>query len=388
MNKKAIILSLSATLAISSLQAKSLPELSLMFGSVKSDSKLDLDRETNIGLRVQCKKVIKDLSFGQIKPEIALSRSLSNPDYETTGSTSMTRLGVNAILNFDTEGKLVPYALLGLGREFVGTNQGENDDDGFYNYGAGIKYPINNYAFRLEAQQIEHFDGDGDRFGIFAGLIYGFGGDKNNNSNSNSNGNSDDKDNDGVVGNNDKCPYTKDGAKVDEYGCATSSSLTDGKNTKNGNSAKSDECPFVWSDKVAKEVVIKTLDAQFKLNSNKFKYPKVANDEINKFASYMKDNKLFAIVEGHTSSEGSAKSNLTLSQKRADRVRSELISRGINEANVVALGFGESTPMTDNSKNSANRRIDTNVFKSLDELNCYIADKKAFISKNALNEQK
>jgi OOP family OmpA-OmpF porin len=390
MNKKAIILSLSASLALSGLQAQDKFEFALMFGNVKSDSKLNIDNEKNIGLRAQCKKNMKEFSFGGLTKELAISRNISKVDYDSpvTGNTNMTRLGVNAILNFNTDSKLVPYALVGLGKEFVSSEKSENDDDGFYNYGVGIKYPIKNYALRLEAEQIEHFDGDGDRFGIFAGLAYGFGGTK---GSSNGSSNAEDGDNDGIIGIQDKCPYSKDGAKVDEYGCEVSSSLSDNSDKNSAkNSAKSDECPFVWSDKVAKPVIIKNkvvLDAKFKLNSDKFKYPAVANDEISRFADYVKGENLYSVVEGHTSSEGSAQSNLTLSQKRADRVRSELIKLGVDASKVVALGYGESNPMTSDSVNSTNRRIETETFKTLEDLNSYVSGKKAEISKNALNEK-
>jgi OOP family OmpA-OmpF porin len=379
--KKAIILSLNASLVLTSVQASDKFEYSLMFGNVKSDSDLNIEREKNIGLRAQCKKNMKEFSFGGLTKELAISRNISKVDYKTTGAgnTNMTRLGINAILNFNTDGKLVPYALLGLGKEFVSNEKSENDDDGFYNYGVGIKYPINNYAFRLEAQQIEHFDKDGDRFGIFAGLAFGFGGAKSSN-------NAEDGDNDGIVGINDKCPYSKEGAKVDEYGCSVGSNLVKKETTK----AKSDECPFVWSDKVAKPVIIKnkvTLDAKFKLNSNQFKFPAVANNEITRFANYVKSENLYSVVEGHTSSEGSAQSNLTLSQKRADRVRSELIKLGVEASKVVALGYGESNPITSDSVNSTNRRIETDTFETQKELNSYVANKKAQITKNALIEK-
>jgi len=66
-------------------------------------------------------------------------------------------------------------------------------------------------------------------------------------------------------------------------------------------------------------------------------------------------------VEGHTDSRGSASSNKTLSQKRADSVKQYLVDKGIEEVRLSAVGFGEEKPL-DEAKTSAayekNRRVD------------------------------
>lgn len=50
-------------------------------------------------------------------------------------------------------------------------------------------------------------------------------------------------------------------------------------------------------------------------------------------------------VVGHTDRLGSDSYNLGLSQRRADTVRSYLISQGIPAANITAVGMGESQPV-------------------------------------------
>lgn len=62
---------------------------------------------------------------------------------------------------------------------------------------------------------------------------------------------------------------------------------------------------------------------------------------------------------GHTDSRGPEDSNLALSQLRADAVRSALTVRGIPEASITAVGYGEGLPIADNETEegrAANRR--------------------------------
>lgn len=67
------------------------------------------------------------------------------------------------------------------------------------------------------------------------------------------------------------------------------------------------------------------------------------------------------IVEGHTDSTGSAKLNDALSLKRAESVRSYLVSRGIPRDQIEAQGYGFSRPIADNSTpdgRANNRRVE------------------------------
>jgi len=69
-------------------------------------------------------------------------------------------------------------------------------------------------------------------------------------------------------------------------------------------------------------------------------------------------------VEGHTNSLGSARSNLKLSQQRADSIKKYLISQGITEKRIKAIGYGESKPLlTDGSKEALefNKRVEFRV---------------------------
>lgn len=67
------------------------------------------------------------------------------------------------------------------------------------------------------------------------------------------------------------------------------------------------------------------------------------------------------IIEGHTDSVGSEDSNQRLSQRRADSVRSYLMSQGINSSRLAASGKGESSPVSGNESATGrqqNRRVE------------------------------
>ena len=66
-------------------------------------------------------------------------------------------------------------------------------------------------------------------------------------------------------------------------------------------------------------------------------------------------------LQGHTDNQGDEIRNMRLSVRRAEAVRAYLVSRGIADGRVVALGFGETTPIADNYYDDgrhANRRIE------------------------------
>jgi outer membrane protein OmpA-like peptidoglycan-associated protein len=66
-------------------------------------------------------------------------------------------------------------------------------------------------------------------------------------------------------------------------------------------------------------------------------------------------------VEGHTDARGSDASNMRLSQRRANAVRTYLLKQGVDPARLKAVGYGESKPIAPNSSDvgrEANRRVE------------------------------
>jgi outer membrane protein OmpA-like peptidoglycan-associated protein len=69
-------------------------------------------------------------------------------------------------------------------------------------------------------------------------------------------------------------------------------------------------------------------------------------------------------IEGHTDSSGSDSLNETLSRKRADSVRTVLVSRGVREEQITVVGNGETKPIADNATKEGrakNRRVEVHI---------------------------
>lgn len=86
-----------------------------------------------------------------------------------------------------------------------------------------------------------------------------------------------------------------------------------------------------------------------------------AVDRIAKLAAALKSVDIDgAGVEGHTDSTGSKEYNQQLSERRAATVKTEFVKAGMSEANVRAVGKGESQPIASNDTDEGrqqNRRV-------------------------------
>jgi outer membrane protein OmpA-like peptidoglycan-associated protein len=83
---------------------------------------------------------------------------------------------------------------------------------------------------------------------------------------------------------------------------------------------------------------------------------------LNQVAKFLKDNPSVKMeIDGHTDNSGAAAHNLTLSQQRADAVKAQLVSMGIDGARLSTKGFGDTKPISDNSTpegKANNRRVE------------------------------
>jgi outer membrane protein OmpA-like peptidoglycan-associated protein len=73
------------------------------------------------------------------------------------------------------------------------------------------------------------------------------------------------------------------------------------------------------------------------------------------------------VIEGHTDSRGSQATNMGLSQRRADSVRTYLVSRGFPSEKVLARGIGPDRPIAENKTaegRANNRRVEIVIAKA------------------------
>jgi outer membrane protein OmpA-like peptidoglycan-associated protein len=114
--------------------------------------------------------------------------------------------------------------------------------------------------------------------------------------------------------------------------------------------------------KEEKRGIVITLSGAVLFTTGKWDLLPIAQQKLDDVAKALKDQgykKL--VVEGHTDSRGSDKDNQDLSQKRADSVRSHLVSRGIEADKITAVGIGEARPVADNASEEGranNRRVE------------------------------
>lgn len=199
-----------------------------------------------------------------------------------------------------------------------------------------------------------------------------------------------DSDNDGVIDSNDNCPDTNPKYKVDSKGCPMDDdndgilneddrcpdhfgiASLNGCPDRDGDGVADidDACPDVKGmiankgcPEIAKEVITKITNIANKVffqsgkdilaASSKFQL-----DELAKILFEYESANL--VIEGYTDNQGSDESNLLLSQKRTDAVKSYLVGKGINESRITTVGYGEAFPIADNKTaigREKNRRV-------------------------------
>jgi OmpA-OmpF porin, OOP family len=200
-----------------------------------------------------------------------------------------------------------------------------------------------------------------------------------------------DADKDGVADIDDKCANTKPGTKVDATGCAKDS---DGDGTmddvdrcpdvagvlalkgcpdtdNDGIADLDDKCPNAKGtadNKGCPEIPKVEIDRItmigskifFENNSDKLKVASLSQlDELSKILYKYDGAKL--TIEGHTDNVGADDFNMTLSQKRSDSVKQYLIGKGILDTRLIAIGYGETKPVSDNKTTlgkAKNRRVE------------------------------
>jgi cytochrome c oxidase subunit 2 len=99
----------------------------------------------------------------------------------------------------------------------------------------------------------------------------------------------------------------------------------------------------------------------------------IGSDELTELSRYQLEDVVSALKKypdmylqlgGHTDNTGDADANMSLSQRRADRVLAYLVDNGISAARLQAVGYGPTRPIETNDTEEGraqNRRIDFTI---------------------------
>jgi outer membrane protein OmpA-like peptidoglycan-associated protein len=173
-----------------------------------------------------------------------------------------------------------------------------------------------------------------------------------------------DTDGDGIADKDDKCP-TVSGPKTNG-GCPVLDA------DKDGVADKDDDCPTVAgpasnkgcpeaTPEVVEDLKIEARAVYFDSGKSTLKAGNTPA-RLDAMKEILKNypNAKFR-VEGHTDNDGSVEYNQKLSEDRANAVKNALVERGIKEANLSTVGFGESQPISSNKTKAGkakNRRTE------------------------------
>jgi OOP family OmpA-OmpF porin len=178
-----------------------------------------------------------------------------------------------------------------------------------------------------------------------------------------------DTDGDGVKDNADKCAETPAGARVDAQGCSpeqldsdadgVSDALDQCNDTPVGQVVDEKGCPKLFEG-TARTVILEgvtfstgksALTDQSKAILTNVAQSLVANPEVR------------VEVAGHTDNTGGRRTNMRLSQARADAVRDFLEANGVAADRITAKGYGPDKPVASNRTaegRAQNRRVELN----------------------------
>ena len=138
-----------------------------------------------------------------------------------------------------------------------------------------------------------------------------------------------DDDGDGVPNSMDKCPNTPAGTKVNSFGCPMNQAIN-------------------------QQIDIEFMTGKSTIPSDYF-------SEVDKIVDLMKQHTdVNAEIQGYTDNSGKKAKNQKLSEARANSVRKYIVSPGIDESRVTATGYGDESPIADNSTaegRKQNRRV-------------------------------
>lgn len=111
------------------------------------------------------------------------------------------------------------------------------------------------------------------------------------------------------------------------------------------------------------------VGAKFEVKNIFFDFGKASlradsKEELDKLYDIMNRSEIVIEFGGHTDNVGSDEANLALSQERVNSVKTYLVDKGINDARIAAVGYGESQPVASNDTDEGrqkNRRVELKI---------------------------
>lgn len=323
-------------------------ELSATVGGVLPEGNLDLEDQLNLGLRFGV--YVEDKMFDMV--EAGFERA-SSVDYKNSNQdTNINRFFVNVIKEYDLSKETALYGLVGVGFENYRNPQFDNDDDGFVQYGVGVKQWITeNFALKAEVRHGINFSGDNNLF-YNLGFVVPFGKKAMEEMPMKSEpivvekkpepvvkaepkpvveAAPKDDDNDGVINEKDACLNTPAGRVVNTDGC------------------------------------MKVITLRVNFGFDKATIPNSYDPLLNETADFMQANRVYRVeLQGHTDSKGTVAYNQALSERRALAAKNALSALGVNEDRISTIGYGESKPVASNETEEGraeNRRVEASFTK-------------------------
>ena len=204
-----------------------------------------------------------------------------------------------------------------------------------------------------------------------------------------------DNDNDGVADSIDKCPNMPEDIDIfeDKDGCPDYDNDRDGiadsvdvcmtePETYNGYK-DTDGCPDALVRPSEKEIrVLNTKLRAINFKTGNAELITASYSALDFIAGFLKQHPdLRYEIQGHTDNQGTDDYNLLLSAARAGTVRTYLLSKGISDENIIAIGYGETMPIADNnavSGRALNRRVEFRIVETPGEYNVLKAKEELF----------
>ena len=175
-----------------------------------------------------------------------------------------------------------------------------------------------------------------------------------------------DTDGDGVLDNADRCSDTPSGTRVDAAGCPLPDTDGDGvfdrddrcANTPRGMAVDANGCQRLFDTTGGRTALV--LEGVTFATGSATLTP-TSLPVLDRVAESLVANSSVRVeVQGHTDNVGSAATNRRISQRRADAVRTYLMSKGVDAARLTAVGYGPDQPKVPNTT-AANRAMNRRV---------------------------